>query len=467
MSGPTGSLRLDYGNMLAPRLGGRGIEPERLEGFAPVFRRAHREVEERRRSGELGFFELPFARDTVAEIRRFAEGVGQAFENVVVLGIGGSALGTLALRDALLGEGWNERSDEARDYYPRLYVLENVDPTSVGPFLERIDLGRTLFNVVSKSGTTAETMAQFLVVVERLRRTLGADAAARHLLFTTDPESGALRRIAEEEGIPTLTVPPNVGGRFSVLSPVGLLPAALVGIDVEELLAGAAAMAERCASPELLENPAGLLASLHFLADQEHGAHIHVLMPYSDRLRALAAWYCQLWAESLGKERDREGRVVHVGPTPVAAVGAPDQHSQLQLYLEGPHDKVVTLLAIREPGADVEIPSLYREIPALAYLGGHTLAALLNAERRATAEALRRRGRFNMTVEIEARSPRAVGELLMFYEIATVYAGALYGVDPLDQPGVELGKQLTYGLLGREGYDAPEVEAADPRWVIE
>ncbi|MBI4539541.1 MAG: glucose-6-phosphate isomerase [Gemmatimonadetes bacterium] len=460
------TLRLDYGNMLAPRLGGRGIEPRRLQRFAAEFRRAYDEVGERRARGEMGFFDLPHARETVSEIRRFADGLGQAFENVVVLGIGGSALGTGALSQALLGAHWNELSDERRDYYPRLYVLENIDPTSIGPFLDRIDLGRTLFNVVSKSGTTAETMAQYLIVAERVRRELGLEAGPRHFLFTTDPESGALRQLANEEGIPTLSVPPNVGGRFSVLSPVGLLPAALAGIDIEAVLAGAAGLADRCVTPELLENPAGLTASLLYLAEREHRANINVFMPYSDRLRALAAWYCQLWAESLGKRLDASGQEVHVGPTPVAAVGATDQHSQFQLYMEGPFDKVVTLLAVRDPGCDVEIPPLYEGIPALAYLGGHSLGELLSAERRATAEALRREGRFNMTIEIAGHTPHALGELIMFYQIATVYAGALYHVDPLDQPGVELGKRLTYGLLGRQGYEAPEIADGDPRWIV-
>lgn len=461
-----GALKLDYGNMLAPRLGERGIEPERLERFAPEFRRAFEAVEERRARGEMGFFDLPHAGATAAEIRRFADGVGQAYETVVVLGIGGSALGTIALRDAILGADWNERSDEERDYYPRLYVLENIDPASMAPFLARIDLGRTLFNVVSKSGTTAETMAQYLVIAERVGSEFGADAAARHFLFTTDPASGALRRIADEEGIPTFSIPPNVGGRFSVLSPVGLVPAALVGIGIEALLEGAAAMAERCAAAELRENPAGLAAALHILADREHGARIHVLMPYSDRLRAFAAWFCQLWAESLGKRCDRSGRVVNVGPTPVAAVGATDQHSQLQLHMEGPFDKVVTFLKVRDAGADVSIPSLHQDDPALAYLGGHTLGELLDAERRATAEALRRSGRFNMTAEIDGHTAHALGELIFFYEVMTVFAGALYGVDPLDQPGVELGKRLTYGIFGRDGYEAPEIAEEDPRFVV-
>ena len=280
------------------------------------------------------------------------------------------------------------------------------------------------------------------------------------------PRKGALRQIAEAEGIPALPVPENVGGRFSVLSPVGLLPAAVCGVDVDELLAGAAAMEARCRTEELRRNPAGMLATLLHAADTEQGRSIHVLMPYVDRLRSVALWFQQLWAESLGKAHDLHGGSVHTGPTPLAAVGATDQHSMLQLFMEGPHDKVVLFVAVEDMGGDVAIPSRHPEISSLGYLGGASLGRLLDAERRATAEALRRGGRPNATILLPRVDARALGEFIMLFQIATVYAGALYGVDPLDQPGVELGKVLTYGLMGREGYDMPELDAGDPRWVV-
>ncbi len=460
-------LVLDYGNMLAHRLGGRGVDPDRLDGLAGRFREIHGEVESRRASGELGFYGLLDPSDLVAQIQTFADGPGQAFENVVVLGIGGSALGALALLHALRGRDWNEGSAEDREHYPRLFVLDNVDPDTVAGLLGRIDVRRTLFNVVSKSGTTAETMSQFLVVRERLRQALDdPDGVRRHLLFTTDPESGVLRRIAADEGVVTLPVPPNVGGRFSVLSAVGLLPAAMVGIDAGALLEGARAMDERCRSDALHENPAALFAALQWLADREAGAPIHVMMPYSDRLHSVADWFRQLWAESLGKRTSRTGEDVYTGPTPVKALGATDQHSQVQLYMEGPFDKTVTFLAVARRSRDVRIPELYHEIEALGYLGGHTLGELLDAERRATAAALTERGRMNMTVMLPRLDESAVGELLMMLEIATVYAGALYDVDPLDQPGVELGKRLTYGLMGRPGVEPAELPEPDPHRVV-
>ena len=450
-------ISLDYNNMLSLRLGGRGIDPARLDAMAERFRAAHADTARRRDSGEMGFFALPDGGETVDEIQRFAEGAGQAFSNIVVLGIGGSALGTTALRTALLHPQWNELSDEARDFYPRLYVLDNVDPATFGAFLDHIDLRRTLFNVVSKSGGTAETMSQYLVIRERLKAELG-DGYRRHLLFTTDPEKGVLRALAREEEIATLPVPANVGGRFSVLSAVGLLPAAMAGIDVAALLEGAREMARRCESDDLRANPAGMFAALQYLADTEYGAPIHVMMPYSDRLRDVADWFRQLWAESLGKQNTRDGTEVFAGPTPVKALGATDQHSQVQLYVEGPFDKTITFLSERDFETDVQIPSAYPHHAELAYLGGHSMGELLRTEMLATEAALAQRGRMNMTIEVPRVDARSLGGLMMLLQIATVYAGHFYGIDPMDQPGVELGKQLTYGIMGRPGFDEATAE---------
>jgi glucose-6-phosphate isomerase len=283
----------------------------------------------------------------------------------------------------------------------------------------------------------------------------------RHFIFTTDPEKGVLRKLAIEENIATLPVPAKVGGRFSVLSAVGLLPAALVGIDIDALLAGAAAMAERCARPRLRDNPAAVFAALQYLADTERAARIHVMMPYTDRLAGIADWFRQLWAESLGKRTDLAGKEVFRGPTPVKALGATDQHSQVQLYIEGPFDKTITFLAARTLPLDLAIPSAYTDVDELGYLGGRTLGELLDAERVATTAALASQGRMNMTVEIPAITAHALGQIIMMLQIATVYAGGFYEINPLDQPGVELGKQLTYGLMGRRGFAQPEPQAGD------
>lgn len=449
-------MRLDYSRMLQDQLDGdHGLSAGVIDRLTRRYSAVQAEVATRREGGEYGFYALADQAETVAQIETFAEGLGQAHEDVIVLGIGGSALGTKALLGALRGPGWNEWNDEAREYYPRLHVLDNIDPSVVHNLLQRVDPRRALVNVISKSGNTAETLAQYLVVRAWLEDALG-EAATRHLVFTTDPVSGALREIATRESIATLDVPPSVGGRFSVLSPVGLLPLALVGIDIAALLSGAAQAIDQATAAELEHNQAVLFAGLMWAADTTAGSRIQVLMPYSDRLREFGAWFCQLWAESLGKKLDRQGTVVHAGPTPLAAVGATDQHSLVQLLMEGPYDKVVSFITVDDPGCDVPIPDSPDLPEAAAYLAGHTLGGLLDAEYQATARALAGAGRMNLTLSLPDLAPATVGELVMFFQLAVGYAGVWYGVDPFDQPGVELGKRLTFAAMGRPGYDTAQ-----------
>ena len=454
-------IRLAYGRMFQDGLDAvHGLPRARLDELAVRFGAVQAEVRRRRQAGEYGFYRLVEQAAPVREITAFAEGVGQAYDHVLVLGIGGSALGTKALLTALRRPAWNETDDEGREFFPRLTVLDNVDPTTVAAALGRIDPRRVLVNVISKSGGTAETMAQYLIVRAWLEDALGS-AAHRHLVFTTDPTRGALREIAARDGIATLSVPPEVGGRFSVLSPVGLLPAALVGVDLSALLAGAARAVMRAEAEDLRNNPAALYAALHWAADMDLGARIDVLMPYTDRLREFGEWYRQLWAESLGKRVSRTGAEVHTGPTPILAVGATDQHSQVQLFMEGPFDKVLTFVVVEDLGDDLRIPPPPDDVPGvgplpadLAYLSGHSLGGLLRAEYEATATALARMGRMSCTLRLPRLDADTFGEAVMFFQIATGYAGVFYGVDPFDQPGVELGKKLTYAAMGRPGFEA-------------
>jgi glucose-6-phosphate isomerase len=452
------AIRIDYTNMLARAVTG-GVSPDSWQDARQRFPAVRADLVAHHRAGRLGFLDLAGDSALHRQSTAFARRVKGRFDDVVVLGIGGSALGPIALRTALRPSGWNSLPAEQRAGHPRLHVLDNVDPATIGALLDRLDLARALFIVTSKSGGTAETMAQYLVVRERLDRSFGTDAR-EHLVFVTDPEKGALRAIARADGITALDIPPAVGGRFSVLTPVGVLPAALIGIDTAELLAGAGEMGQRCQTDELRRNPAGVFAMLEWLADEQLGRRIHVLMPYSDSLRDVAAWFVQLWAESLGKQR-AGGSGDGVGPTPLGALGATDQHSQVQLFMEGPHDKTVAFVAVRDPVADLAIPTLHPEIAELGYLGGHRLAELLDIERRATAGALARRGRPNLTIELDRVDAWHLGGLFTLFEVATIYAGTLYGVNPLDQPGVELGKQFTYAMLGRA-----DAEAARREWNL-
>lgn len=457
------TLRLDYTNMMAPPIDG-GITDAEWREIGERFRAAHRAVATLHADGALGFLDLPTDRALHAQTTDFVQRMrqrraGDALSDVVVLGIGGSALGPIALRTALRPPQWNLLDDATRGGNPRLHVLDNVDPANITSLLDRLDLRRSQFVVISKSGGTAETMAQYLVVRGRLSQVLGDAAARERLVFVTDPQQGALRHIANAEKIAALDIPPNVGGRFSVLTPVGMLPAALIGIDTAQLLQGAERMRVRCDAATLTENIAGAFAALQYVADSRHHRPIQVLMPYSDSLRDLADWFVQLWAESLGKHRVPGD--AGVGPTPLGALGATDQHSKVQLFMEGPGDKTVTFIGVEKGAEEVEIPTLHGDVPELAYLGGHRLGELLDIERRATAGALALRGRPNMTFTMERVDPGHVGELMMLLEIATAYAGQFYGVDAYDQPGVELGKQFTYAMLGRA-----DAEQARREWNL-
>ena len=457
------TLRIDYSNMMiAPG----GINAGAWKGAGRQFGAAKRGFDALRAGGSVGFVDLPSNTELLDQVERFAGGARAKYDDVVILGIGGSALGPIALRTALRPSGWNLLDEKTRGGYPRLHVLDNVDPVTIDALLAHLRLDRTLFIVTSKSGGTAETMAQFLIVQDRLAR--ASLEVTKQMVFITDPKQGALRPLAERLSVPALDIPANIGGRFSVLTPVGTLPAALIGIDVKSLLAGAGAMSKRCENPELAKNPAGIYAMLQWLADTSLAKKTVVFMPYSDPLRDFAAWFVQLWAESLGKLRPDGSSV---GSTPLAALGATDQHAQVQLFMEGPADKTITFVAVDNRSTDVTIPNAFADVKELGYLGGHTLAELIDIEQRATAGALAKRGRPNMTIHLERVDAGQVGELMMLLEIATAYAGQLYGIDAFNQPGVELGKQFAYALLGRPGADQAKKEweslpKSDARWVV-
>ena len=368
------------------------------------------------------------------------------FDDVVVLGIGGSALGLTALRTALRPPYWNMLSERGRERMPRLWVMDNVDPDEFAAMLELINPRRTLFNVISKSGETAETMSQFLVALDLVRECVGKKWKD-HLVITTDAAKGILRPVADAEGLDSFTVPDGVGGRFSVLSPVGLFGAAMVGMDVKALLAGAAAMDKQCASTDFAVNPAAQGAAVQ-VGLYRKGKHLSVMMPYSAALKDVADWYRQLWAESLGKTLP-DGTLV--GPTPIKALGVTDQHSQVQLYREGPSDKVFTLLAVERFRLEVPLPDAPPSLKGLEYLEGHTMRELLRAEEKATAWALVLSKRPTVRIVLPAVAPRTVGGLLQMLMVQTSIAGEMLGVNTYNQPGVEAGKQATMALMGKSG----------------
>ncbi|MEE9436521.1 MAG: glucose-6-phosphate isomerase [Candidatus Adiutricales bacterium] len=451
-------VELDYNNVMADVLeSNKGITAKQFNDTKPKMNEIHKELMRRRKEGELPFYDLPFQTQTLKSIRRMAEGIRKRAENFVVFGIGGSALGALALFTALSPQNHN-LLESSRRRFPRLFVADNADPETIATLLNYVDPRQTVFNVISKSGTTTETMSQFMIVHDRLRRSLGKSSVKDHIVITTDPKKGFLREFASQEGYQTLDIPPGVGGRFSVLSAVGLLPLAVTGVNVVELLKGAAAASEVSTLPTLARNPAYLFAVLTYLLKQLKKRSTLVFMPYADALTGIVDWFNQLWAESLGKRYSTKGKVVFAGQTPVKAIGTTDQHSQLQLYMEGPEDKVVVFVGLKSYRVDIRIPAVFKEHEGLSYLSGQTLGELIQTEQLATAQALAQAARPNMTLTLNRITAASMGYLMYLLEVATMAAGYLYQIDPLDQPGVEMSKNYTYGLMGRPGFESYKAE---------
>jgi glucose-6-phosphate isomerase len=438
-------IRLDINNALQSVVGKHGITPDQLDAMVDAAKSAIHDIDNNRT--QLGWPILP--QQDISAILDMAAKIKHV-ENFVVLGIGGSALGNIAVQSALNHPFYNDLPRNKR-LAPKLYVIDNSDPDLNAGLIETLDPATTVYNVISKSGTTAETMASFLTVRDHLEKTLGADSLKSHLILTTDPSSGFLRQIGQREGWPMLDLPPTVGGRFSVLSTVGLLSAAVTGIDIKALLAGAAYGYQLASNPDVMRNPAAVAAMVN-LACANQGQNMVVMMPYAHRLRHVADWFAQLWAESLGKRYDLNGAVVNVGTTPIKALGATDQHSQVQLYVEGPFDKLVNFIAVDEYQSTVTIPPAYADLEGVSYLGGHTFNELIQAEQKATEIALNDAGRPNITHHMPAINAFTLGQLFMLFEMQTAIAGALLNINTFDQPGVEAGKIATYALLGRNGF---------------
>lgn len=399
----------------------------------------------------LQWMNLGYNEETLWYVKEYASMVQGRFENILVLGIGGSALGGQAVTEALLKPFWNLLTPEQRDGLPRIFFLDNIDPDTISGLLNVMDLKKTLVNVITKSGSTAETMSQFMIVKNILEQELGADYR-KNIVATTDKKTGILRQIAEQEGYKTFVVPDDVGGRFSVFSAVGLLPFALVGIDIDEIVNGIKDMDLALKNTDINENIAAQNALIHYLMDTKKGKNLSVMMPYSSRLKYVSDWYVQLWAESLGKNQDNNGNDVNVGPTPIKALGATDQHSQIQLYNEGPNNKIINFIRVAEFDNTLEIPNIF-EYTGIGYLGGKTINQLINAEADSTRVALSDYCRPTVTITLPKVNGYYIGQLLYMFEVQTAIAGELYNINTFNQPGVEQAKNYTYALMGRAGYE--------------
>lgn len=424
-------LSIDNNGFLKDTIGDGGVTHDEITALSPRLDGLRAKIKQWQASKDVNFLNLPDTTD-LESIEQLGRECANTFKKTIVFGIGGSSLGGEMLA----------RTIGHRTPRNQVKFFDNIDPRTLGEVNE-VNWNETLCMVVSKSGNTAETLSQFLTVLPRMERYLGEEGVRKHTIVITENTDGALYKIAQQLGIKPIAHP-AIGGRFSVLSVVGLLPAYISGVDISGVMEGARAMAKRCSKDDILTNPAFANGAAQYL-HTEKGRTISVFMPYADNLRLVVNWYRQLWAESLGKV-DADGN--HRGMTPIENHGVTDQHSQLQLMLDGPDDKQVTFIA--SPGVRHEgrrIPMRFQELAAVAPLAGHTLGELFISELKATRETLSRRGRPNRTFGLYDRDAYAIGELIMLLEMETVVVAELMGVDPFDQPAVEESKILTREYL--------------------
>ncbi|MCG6551125.1 MAG: hypothetical protein L7F77_02260 [Candidatus Magnetominusculus sp. LBB02] len=426
-------LEMHFGNMLEEVIKEKGLSLVEIEEIRDKTAVAHNQICGRKWD-ELAFIDL-VSQDTSA-IKEIAAKIVENSDLFLLLGIGGSAMGPRAILEAL-SPMHNFR------HSPKIFIYDNIDPRSLEAIIEVIDTRKTTVNVVSKSGNTAETVASFMIFWAHMVKALGSDAAKRFII-TTNPEGGILRQIVKENDLMSLPIHPSIVGRYSVLSAAGLLLSEIAGINSDELLLGAKDILTKCSNAELWENPAYMFSVLLYLMCVKEKRTVNVMMPYADGLKSLSEWFCQLWAESLGK--------LGLGITPYPAVGTTDQHSQLQLWMEGPEDKVVIFIRIDDYGSNIRIPVVFDKIEEFKLLSGQCLNDLINAAAKSTELALSNASKPNMTITIPALDAYHVGQLFMFFEISTTFMGFLFGVNPFNQPWIEAGKHNTFGLLGKSGF---------------
>jgi glucose-6-phosphate isomerase len=424
----------DIAGCLAETVGSRGVTAGELDRDLARAKPALARLAQLRDDGSLPLLRLPARTDDLAALAPLVEEFRSRFAHVVVLGIGGSSLGGQTLL-ALADQGFGPRRGA-----PRVHFMENIDPASFAALFAALDPGRTGIIVISKSGSTAEPLAQLLVSLDWLRRGLGTADIGDRVVAITEPKDNVLRRLARRHNMRVLDHDPEIGGRYAVLSNVGMLPALIAGLDAAALRQGAAAVLEATlGAPAPREAPPALGAALSVALAERRGIRQSVLMPYVDRLASFGLWFRQLCAESLGKD----GK----GTTPIRAMGAVDQHSQLQLYLAGPPDKMFTLVVLDVAGEGERMAPDLADDRELAYLAGKTMGDLLAAEQRATAASLIGNGRPTRLFQLKRLDEQSLGALLMHFMLETMIAADLLGVDAFDQPAVEEGKVLARQYL--------------------
>ncbi len=442
-------ITIDHTLAMAEVVGAaNGLSPAELSALEPRLQQVEALIQTWRQDGTAGFCALPYDRTLAPEIKALAKQLKEWCRDALVVGLGGAAIGVRALRQALLHPSHNFFPLGRRQYHSRLFLADNIEPDSLYGMLDSLELKRLAVNVISLSGETPETLALFLFIYQILANRLGAAQAKESCVLTTAAGKGGLRRLADKEGFPLLTVPTGVHGGFGILSAMGLFPAALAGIDINGLLAGARFMDQRLQDAPLRENPAYQLAACYYLASQAKGRPVHLILPYADSLLGLADWWVHLWSTSLGKQYDREGRRVNAGITTVRGRGAADQHTLLPYALEGPNTMVVTFLEVESFQHQITVPPALPGAEDLTYLHGRTFGQLLAADKQAAAGLLAESGRPSLTIRLPAVNAFTIGQLIHLLQMTTLILGGLLGIDPMSQPRLAEIRRTTGGLLG-------------------
>ncbi len=444
-------LIYDFTNLLSENIGSQnGVSRQQITDMQPLANKVLEAVFSQSTEEHNAVFDILDNVD-LAKIKSLAADVREKCENFVVLGIGGSALGSLAIFDALVPAGHNFLDKKDRTA-PRFFVEDSIDPEVISGLLDTIELSETVFCVVSKSGKTVETMTQFLYIRDLCEQRLGGDWV-NHFVVLTDDNQNFLHNYAFENNLRLLTIPTKLGGRYSVLSVVGLFPAAVLGLDVDALIGGAKMMLEHCKNANVWQNAPMLSALINFWHYQ-NGKNMTVLIPYSETLNVFDDWFCQLWGESIGRDLTRDGQklvgTARIGQTPIQVTGPSVQHSQFQLYLEGPDDKTFTFVGIQKFKNDLALPKMLNQIFGKEVSKGRTFGDLLNVERVSSESALKMFGKPNETILVEKVDEQVLGKMFMFFVCKMLFTAEMLNITPFGQPAVESIKREVARIIDAE-----------------
>jgi len=442
-------IRLDYLGMMKETIGAGGVSGAEIRQLMPALKKAALSVKQKRDDGMLGFMLLPYDAKGRDEIKKAAERIRRDFENLVVIGAGGSSVSSLALHGAIKHPFYNILPAEKRKA-PRLFVIEGNDPETLNGLIELLDLRKTCVNFISKSGATASTAVMVKIIMKKMSA-CGPSAIKENLIITTSRQSGALRMLAAKYGITVFGLPENVSSRFSVLSPAGLLAAAACGVNIDEILKGAAYMDSIISGAEVLKNPAYMMAALRFISDRKFGRKTSVVVPYSDPLKSVCEWYAGLIAGATAREMEKDGRRIKAGITPLVAPAPASHHSMAQLIAEGPPDKVVTFLRVSNPGHDQNIPKEFAETAEFLVLGGKKNKEIIDLQYIGFRDELISSCKPSMTVTLPELTEFTLGQLIYMLESEAVFLAELYNIDAFRQPASDRIETALYRRLGING----------------